>query len=149
MKNSFLIIIAMALTSVLVIQGCDRNSTQQERETSVIETERDIDIARSELQAEIRIYRLEAENEFKENNQNIADIKLEIEKKESNTRAAHLVRVVELERTNQNMKRQLDNYNYTTQVHWNAFKKDFSSAMNDLESSLNSFFSTTTATSNN
>jgi hypothetical protein len=148
MKNSFLIILAMALTSVLVIQGCDRNSTQQERETSVIQAERDMDIARSELQAEIKIYRLEAENGFRENNLSIAEIKQEIQTKEITTRAAHIERVEDLERTNLNMKRQLDNYKHTTQVHWNAFKKDFSSAMNDLESSLDDFFSAATTSIN-
>jgi len=47
----------MALISAFAIQSCDRSSNQMERaETSVIEAERDVEIAISELQSEIRTF---------------------------------------------------------------------------------------------
>lgn len=139
----------MALISAFVIQGCDRSSNQMEgTETTVIEADRDAEISSSELQAEVRVYRQEAGNKIMENNRTIADIKREIESKDSDVRDAHTVRVEELERTNRDMKRQIDNYSHTTQDHWNEFKNDFRTAMDKLENSLDDFFTTATTSSN-
>ncbi|MCC5906721.1 MAG: hypothetical protein JJU13_10960 [Balneolaceae bacterium] len=151
MKHSLFIITTMALISAFVIQGCDRSSNQMEgTETSVIEAERDrdVEISSSDLQAEVRVYRQEAGNKIMKNNRTIADIKREIESKDSDVRDAHTVRVEELERTNRDLKRQIDNYSHTTQNHWNEFKSDFRTAMDDLGNSLDDFFTTTTTSSN-
>jgi hypothetical protein len=140
----------MALISAFVIQGCDRASNQMERaETSVIEAERDANISMNELHAEIQIYKLEVEKDITENNLSIAGIKREIQNEDlGDARDAYTVRIEELERTNRNLKRQIDNYSHTTKDNWNEFKSEFSSAMDDLENLLDDFFSTPTTSIN-
>lgn len=139
----------MALISAFAIQSCDRSSNQMERaETSAIEAERDVDIASSELQSEIRTYRLEAADNVQENNRSIADIKMEIQNVDIDERDMHTERVEELERTNRDLKRQIDNYSQSTKDNWNEFKSEFRSAMDDLENSLNDFFATSTTATN-
>jgi hypothetical protein len=149
MKNITLLITALTLISTIAIQGCDKSSNKMDKaETAAIEAERDMAVANSELQAEIQIFRLEANNEITENNRSIAAIKREIQNTDANVREAHVVRIENLERSNQNMKRQIDNYRQSNKANWDSFKKDFNSNMNELEISLSDFFSTTTTSRN-
>lgn len=149
MKKSIIAITTIALLSLFVTISCDRSSDNMERaETSVIEAERDLEIAKSEIEADIRIYRQEIANEIRENNTTIAEIKDKIQNEEAEVKAAHEVRITELERTNRDLKRQIDNYRVTNRDNWDTFKEEFSSAMDNLGNSLDDFFSRTTTSIN-
>ncbi|MDZ7755818.1 hypothetical protein [Rhodohalobacter sp.] len=143
------LIIIAAVLSVFVTQGCDKGSNDLElAEVAVIEAERDLEIAQSEIEANIGIFRQEIENKIMENNLTIADIKERIQDEDAEIKAAYEVRIEKLERTNSEMKRKMDNFRYTSRDNWDDFKDKFSSSMDDLGNSLNDFFSKTTTSLN-
>jgi len=149
MKKSLIVIAATALLAVFITQGCDRASEDlQSAETSVIEAERDLEIAQSEIEADIGIYRQEMGDKIKVNNLAIADIKEKIQDEEAEIKAAHEVRIASLEKTNSEMKRKMDNFRFTNRDNWDDFKDEFSNSMDDLGKSLNDFFSEATTSLN-
>lgn len=149
MNRSLIVLAATALLAVFIAQGCDRESEDLQRaETSVIEAERDLEIAQSEIEADIGVYRQEIGNKIKENNVTIADIKEKIQDEEAEIKAAHEVRIASLENTNSDMKRKMDNFRFTNRDNWDDFKDDFSVSMDDLGDSLNDFFSEATTSLN-
>ena len=141
MKKSVFIVTIFAIMFAFVAQSCDRSHDSIESaETTVIEAERDLEIAHSEIEAEVRIYREETANDIRENNLAIAGIKEKIQHEDADVKAANEVRIADLENTNRDLKRQIDNYSISNRDHWNSFKDQFSSDMDDLGSSLNNFF---------
>jgi hypothetical protein len=149
MKKSILLITTITIMFAFVVQSCDRPDNQMERaQTDLIEAERDLDIAQSEVEADVQIYRQEVANDIRENNLAIADIKSKILVEDAERRAALEVRIAEIERNSSDLKRQIDNYRITNRDNWDDFKDQFSKDMNDLGDSLDDFFSRTTVSRN-
>lgn len=145
MKNPLIGIITITLLSLFLTQACERASNDvQNAESSVIEAERDLEIAQSEIEADVRIYRQEIANKIRENNIAIAEIKEKIQDEEPEIKAAHEVRIANLERLNSELKREIDNFRVTNRDSWDDFKDQFSDSMDDLGNSLENFFSETT-----
>jgi hypothetical protein len=72
MKYSIGILTTVTLIAAFVLSGCDSPSNKMENaETSVIEANRDLEIAKSEVEAELRIYRAENANRIMEYNRTI------------------------------------------------------------------------------
>ncbi len=149
MKKSIFIITTFTIMFAFIAQSCDRSASDMERaQTSVIEAERDLDIAQSEIEAEVRIYRQEKANSIRENNLAIAGIKEKIQHEDADVKAANEVRITDLERTNRDLKRQIDNYSITNRDHWDEFKVEFRNSMDDLGNSLDDFFTRSTTSIN-
>jgi len=149
MKKQLFILTTFAIMFAFVAQSCDSSSNEMERaQTDVIEAERDLEVAQTEIEADVRIFRQEAANDIRGNNVAIADIKTKIQDEDADTRAAHQERIAKLERDNDNLKRKMDNYRVTNRDNWNDFKDNFNSDMSDLGSSLDGFFSRTTTSRN-
>jgi tRNA U55 pseudouridine synthase TruB len=149
MKKTIFVITVLSLLSVFTIQGCDSSSSDLENaETALIEAERDLEIAKSEIEAEVGIYRQEIATDIRKNNQSIVEIKKKIEGESAEMKAAHDVRIETLERANTDLKRRIDNFSVTDRDNWSDFKDQFTQEMDDLGQSLDDFFSENT-TSNN
>lgn len=145
MKKSIFLITTISIIFAFVAQSCDSSPDRMDRsETSVIESERDTDMAQNEIESDIRMYRQEISNDIRENNMAIAEIKERIENEEGEVKETYETRIEEIERDNDELKRQIDNYRVTNRDDWNEFKQDFSSSMSDLGNSLDDFFTTTT-----
>lgn len=145
MKKSIISITTITIVFAFTALSCDSSPDRMERaQTSVIEAERDLDIAQAEIESEVRIYRQETANDIRENNMAIAVIKVRIENEEGEAKATYKKRIADLERNNVNLKREIDNYRVTNSDHWNDFKQNFSSSMDDLGNSLDDFFPITT-----
>lgn len=141
MKNPLLVVITFALLLIVFFTGCnDRPQNVENAETSVIEAERDLEVAKAEANAEVRIYKQEMNNAIVENNRIIANFKEQISNEDGNTKAAYEEKIAEVEKLNHEMKQKLDNYNHTNRENWDSFKEDFSSNMKNLENSLDDFF---------
>ncbi len=149
MKKSIFILTTFAIMFAFIAQSCDSSSNEMQRaETDVIEAERDLEIAKSEIEADVRIYRQEMASEIRENNLEIAEIKKQIQRGDNDSKAANEVRIAELERMNDSLKREIDNYSVSDRDSWNTFKDQFGSNMNDLSNSLDNFFSRTSTSTN-
>lgn len=144
MKISIGILTLMLLSSAFVLTGCDRpGDKMQDAETSVIEANRDLEIATSEMEAELQIYRTENSERIMENNRTIGEIKQRISSEtDSEVRSRHQTRIDRYEETNSELKREIDNYSVSDRDNWDNFTSSFDSRMSDLSNSLNNFFST-------
>lgn len=146
MKNTIITITTITIVFAFTALSCDSSPDRMESaQTSVIEAERDVEIAKTEIESEVRIYRLETANDIRKNNLGIIVIKERIENEEGEAKATYERRIADLERTNDNLKRQIDNYRVTNRDHWNDFKQNFSSSMDNLGNSLDDFFTITTS----
>jgi hypothetical protein len=149
MKYAIVIATTITLIAALALSGCDTQSNKLERaETSVIESNRDLEIAKTEVEAEWRIYRSENSNRIVEYNRTIEDIKQQISNEpDSAVRARHEARLAEHEATHRDLKREMDNYKVSGRDNWDKFQDSFSERMDDLGDSLNDFFSSSRTTS--
>lgn len=143
MKYSSIITTAIVLISVLILQGCDRPSNRMDSaETSVIESDRDLEVATSEVNAEVQIFRNEIEEKITENNRLIAEIREKIRNEtDMEVKARHELRLEAFEEANRELKRDMDNYRASTSADWSEFKDDYSDRMENLGDSLRDFFS--------
>jgi hypothetical protein len=151
MKYSIGIITTVILFAALILSGCDRPSNNMENaETSVIEADRDSEIATSEVEEELRIYRAENAERFKEFNRTTSEIKQQI-RNESDEEVRDRLKTMldEHEATHRELKREIDNHKVSERDNWDDFKDSFSNRMDDFGDSLNNFFSTTTTSSTN
>jgi hypothetical protein len=150
MKKSIFLFTTITIMFAFVAQSCDRSVDKVERaQTSVIEAEKDLSIAKTEIEADAKIYRLEMSNKIQKNKTSITNIKQKIQNEESQVKAAYEVKISGLERTNSDLKRQIDNYRVTNRDNWDTFTDEFSIAMDNLGNSLDSFFSKPTTSSRN
>jgi hypothetical protein len=149
MKYSIGIITTITLMAALILSGCDRpsNNKVEEAETSVIEANRDLEIAKAELEADLKIYRAQNSDRMVEYNRTIEEIKQKLNNEPNiEVKARHQTRLAEYEATHRNLKRELDNYSATGRENWNSFSNSFSDRLDDLGDSLNDFFSTSSTT---
>jgi predicted nucleic acid-binding Zn-ribbon protein len=152
MKYSIVMLTTITLIGAFVLSGCDRPSDKVERaETSVIEAERDLEVAKTEVEADVRKYRAENSDRIAEYNRKIDEIKQRINNEtDMEARARYQTRLERHEATHRDLKREMDNYNVSGRENWDSFKNSFSDRMDDLGDSLNDFFSnSTTNTSTN
>jgi ribosome-interacting GTPase 1 len=149
MKYSIGILTTVTLIAALVLSGCDSPSNKMENaETSVIEANRDLEIAKSEVEAELRIYRIENADRMTEYNRTIEEIKEKINNEsDSEVRVRHETRLEEYETKHRELKREMDTYRVSGKENWDNFKDSFSDRMDDLGDSLNVFFTTSRTTS--
>jgi len=117
----------------------------------VIESNRDMEIAKSEMEAELKIYRTENADLIMKHNKTISEIKQKINNEsDPEVRARLETRLNEKEAKHRELKREIDNYRVSDNENWNNFKDSFSSKMDDFGDSLDNFFSSSrTATSRN
>lgn len=149
MKYSIITLSTITLIAAFVLSGCESPSNKMEKaETSVIEAERDLEIAKSEVKAELQIYRAKHQERVKEFNQTISEIKEEIEEESDKDVREKLEKELdEYETSLNNLKEEMGDYKASGKDNWNDFKESFSSRMDDLGDSLENFFSPITTTS--
>jgi F0F1-type ATP synthase membrane subunit b/b' len=153
MKYSMKALAAVMLIAAFVLSGCDsRTDRMEEAEISAVESNRDLEIANSEMDAELQIFRIKHDGLIKENNRSIGQIKERIKNEaDMEVRVRHEQKLAELEKENRDLKREIDNYKASEKENWNDFKVSFNDKMDDLGESLKNFFSTgsTTTSSGN
>ena len=119
-------------------------------ETSAIEAERDVEIARSEVEAEYRIFKTENESRLAEHNRTMEEIKQRIDNESDRDVKARLqTRLDEHKADHRELKRDMDSYKVSGRDNWDDFKDSFSDRMDDLGDSLNDFFSSSSDISSN
>ena len=144
MKYSIGILTTVLLMATFMLSACDSSSKKMdEAETSVIEANRDLKIAKSEVEAELQIYRVKNADRIMEFNRTISEIKQKIEN-ESDLDVKNKLgkKLDEYEETHRELKREINNYQASGRENWDDFKDSFSNRMDDLGNSLKNFFST-------
>ncbi|MCC5942156.1 MAG: hypothetical protein JJU37_11505 [Balneolaceae bacterium] len=140
MKNSP-IIIAVLIISPLLFSNCDRLSQNREQaEISEMEADRDLNISRDEVAAEIQTFRIEMAGKIRGHNRSIATIKRRITGNDGTSGIINEARIIELEAENRELRRTINNYSDLSRHNWDQFKEDFSVKIDNVGSSLNAFF---------
>jgi hypothetical protein len=153
MSYSIKVLTIIMLAGVFVLSGCDQPSNRMERdETSVIEANRDMENAISDMHAELSTYRVETENRIVGYNQTMEEIKQKIvNETDLEVRQTLERKLSEIEDTRRELKLDIDNYRVSDRENWVDFKDSFSNRMDELGNSLENFFTTsgsTTTTTN-
>lgn len=153
MKHAIHILATLTLSAGFIMSGCDSSSNKmQDAETSVIEANRDLEMAISKVEAELGIYRAENGERIMEYNRTIAEIKRKIDNEpDMDVKVRLEKKLAEYQITHRELEREMDNYKATGRENWDDFKKSFSNRMDDLGDSLDDFFTTSgiTAASGN
>lgn len=152
MKFTIEILTIVTLFVGLILSGCDRSSNEIDNAiTPAIETDRDSDITSNEVLEEVRVYRLENSDRFKEFNRTTSDLKREIENESNEEVKASLeTKLEEHEEVQRELNHEIDNFQVSESDNWDEFKDNFSDKMDDFDASLNDFFSSvSTSTSSN
>lgn len=144
MKHSLSILASVTLMAGLIFLGCESPSDEmQDAETSVIEADRDLEMAKSEVEAELKMYRAENDERIMEYNRTINEIKQKINNESDMEAKVKLEeKLAEYEATHLDLEREIDNYKASGRDNWDNFKDSFSSRMDDLGNSLDDFFTT-------
>lgn len=137
------ILTTVTLIAAFALSGCDSSSNRMDTaETSEIETDRSSEIAASEVQEEVRVFRLENADRFREFNRTTTEIERQIENESDEEVKDRLeTKLDEFQNTQNELKREIDNYQASNNDNWDEFKDSFSSKMDSLGDSLNDFFS--------
>lgn len=148
MKYPIGILTSAILVAAFALSGCDSPSNKMEdAETSVIEANRDLEIATSEVEAELSIYRAEVSDRIMEFNRTISGIKQKIENESDMDVRVNLEKELNgLEVTHRELKREMDNYKASGRENWDDFKDSYSNRMDDLGDSLKDLYSNTNTT---
>lgn len=144
MKYPTGILTTIMLIAAFVLSGCDSPSNKMsDSETTEIESTQDSNIAANE--EEVRVYRVENADRFREFNRTKGDIELQIENESDEDVKAELETKLEgYSETQDELNRELDNYQLSESDNWDDFKDSFSDKMDDLGNSLDDFFTTNT-----
>lgn len=144
MKYPTGILTTIMLMAAFVLSGCDSPSNKMsDSETTEIESTQDSDIAANE--EEVRLYRVENADRFREFNRTKGDIEQQIENESDEDVKAQLeTKLDRYSETQDELNRELDNYQLSESDNWDDFKDSFSDKMDDLGNSLDDFFTTTT-----
>ncbi|HAC15408.1 MAG TPA: hypothetical protein DCE78_05615 [Bacteroidetes bacterium] len=144
MKHSIGILTTLTLIAALVVSGCDSPSKKMENaKVETIEANRDLEIAKSEVEAEFRIFKTENSTRINEYNRTMSDIKQKIQNETNRERRVVLeTKLTQHETTHRELQREMDNYRVSGRENWDDFKLSFNEKMDDLDDSLDNFFST-------
>lgn len=133
MKRSILKLSAVALLVGAFSTGCS-NSTEKlnDAKENVKEADADLEKARLEYLEDMKVYRNEAAIRIAENEKSIADFKLRVAKEKKEAKADYNKKIADLEAKNTDMKKQLDEYEYSGSEKWKSFKEEFGKDMDSL-----------------
>lgn len=142
MNYSKIIIPTLTLITAFLLTSCDLKTSKVEKaEISVIEAQRDLEIAKNEVEAELKIYRAEAAERIKEFNRDISKIKQKIDvETDKKVKLKLETQLNEYEASLRTLKSEMDNYKASGKENWEDFKDSFSNKMDDLGNSLMNFF---------
>lgn len=144
MKYLIGLLTTLTLSALLFLSGCDSPDNEMESaENSTVQENRDLEIASSDMETDLRTYRVENSDRFMEFDRTINEIEQEIENESDDEVREELEEKLEEVKENQNeLKREMDNYEASGSENWDDFKDSFSDKMDDFGDSLDDFFST-------
>lgn len=143
MKYVLAKITTATLLAAFIVSGCDgqQNQSNVDRaQTTSIQAERDLEIAKTVAEAEYRIYKIENENRLERYERSIEQGKEAI-RNETNpgVKARLQARLSEHERVHRNLHREINDFKTSSGENWEEFRENFSDRMDALSDSLGNF----------
>ncbi len=143
-------IITMAVTLFIagnIFTGCVSPSQKVENaEEKVIDAkeevkaaQQDLNVIQHEAEMDYQQFRIVYDNKIMANEKSIAELKTNIESATEENKVLYQKKLAELERRNNNLKIELNNYNSEDAEAWLKFKTEFKNDMDDLGKSFADF----------
>jgi outer membrane murein-binding lipoprotein Lpp len=132
MKNSILIITALAIGVNLSITSCDSSPKENGLEIDESLAVAELDKAFEEYAEDVQSFKEEAANRIAENNKITQEFKVRIESEKKEAKADYEKRIAKLEQKNTDMKKTLDEYKADRKENWESFKTEFNHDMDEL-----------------
>jgi hypothetical protein len=130
------LIILTAGILITLITGFNYVTKENDAELSVIEANRDFEIVKIEVEAELGIYRAKNAERIMEYDIAIGEIKQKIKNESDGSVRKRLETKLDgYEATHRQLKREIDNYKASGKENWDDFAASFSSRMDELGNS--------------
>ena len=142
-NNKFLTVltIILAIAVVVFISSCNSPEEKVDKtEVDLLKAEQDLDKANAKYLENVENYRFETRNKIQANNQQIAQLKRQIDNKKKDVKVAYNKQIATLEQKNKEMERRISDYKADSKDSWETFKADFNEEMDKLGTALNNFF---------
>jgi len=141
MKNPIFILAIIVFLAGITLNSCQSSAKKVENaRNNVIEANKVLDNASKELMSDIENFRKETENKITANNHYIAEFKVRLTKEKKEKRARYEKKLAQLEQKNNDLKKQLDEYQAAGKDKWTSFKSDFNRDMDELGKALKNFY---------
>jgi len=143
MKKEILILTLSLFTVGVCFTGCDSSEKridEEQKEMEKAEEEADREAAEEEakkqLEEDMRIFRMEAEEQMAVLDKQIEDLRKEIAADKSKMKAERQKKLEELEEEKKTLRTRMDNFKENTREKWDAFTREFNHDMEELGQAL-------------
>ena len=134
MKNKFLILAAIVFMSGAVLIGCQNTGEKnvQADNQSISETKPDSQAVQTSYSDEWLSFKSTSEQKIQDNENSIAAFKAKMKKSGTKIKAKYNKEIANLEETNREMKKKLEEYKNDGKSTWEDFKTGFNNDMDKL-----------------
>jgi thiol:disulfide interchange protein len=133
-------IFKMALLGCLATAGMTSCSSPEKKvedaQTNVLEAKQDLQQARIDSANEYNVYREESEAKLRENDRQIAELKLQMKAERKEIRVKYEKEVVALDEKNENLKIKIKEYKEGDKSNWQSFKEGFNQDLDAVGKSI-------------
>ena len=135
MKYTIFAFAVVGCMAGIFLAGCAKTSEQK-----VEEAKRELKDAKANYLAEWEQFKTESEEQIKANEDKIAAFKEKMEKAGTKTKAKYNKAVMELEQSNRDLKKKLEEYKDEGESKWQEFKTNFSHDMDAFGKTMKDLF---------
>jgi predicted RNase H-like nuclease (RuvC/YqgF family) len=134
MKNKILTLVVIGFTAGVVLAGCQNKGEQNSKLTqdSLAQAGVDSQAVKTTYSEDWQNFKSESEQKIKENENSIAAFKEKMKKSGKKVKAGYKKEVANLEETNRQMKKKLEEYKNDGKSTWADFKAGFNKDMDKL-----------------
>jgi hypothetical protein len=127
---------SITITVGVILLSCNTRTENIEEAKTNLTAKQHLNVRKETYLTDIKIYRTETNEKVVINNLSITSLKKRIENDKEHSNSDYYVKVGELDRENNEMKRIMDNYTPEGKENWEAFKFEFNLGMDKIENSL-------------
>ncbi len=134
MKNKILTLVAIVFMAGTVLIGCQNTGEKnvQADNQSIGETKPDSQAVKSSYSDDWQKFKSESELKIKDNENSIAAFKEKMKKSGKKIKVKYNIEIANLEKTNRQMKKKLEEYKNDGKNAWEDFKTGFNNDMDKL-----------------
>ncbi len=134
MKNKFLTLAAIGFTACVILMGCQNAGEKktQEAQESMDEAKPDSQAVQTSYSDEWQNFKSMSEQKIKDNENSIAAFKEKMKKSGTKIKVKYNIEIANLEKTNREMKKKLEEFKNDGKSAWENFKTGFNNDMDKL-----------------
>ncbi len=141
MKYKYFVLPVILMIAGSILTGCEINRDSKENAKEEIQkADQALKDSQAQFDNEWQQFKNDAESKIGNNEIRINNFKAEMKKTSAKFKAEYANKVLTLEQKNIELKKMINNYQYTGKNNWDNFKLEFNSSMDSVGSALNDIF---------